>query len=309
MQEVRNRIGEAVGRVVIGQERVVDALLTGLSVGGHILLEGPPGVAKTLLAHSFALATGLEFQRIQFTPDMLPSDITGTMSLRGGDLVFRPGPVFANVVLADEINRTPPKTQAALLEAMQERHVTVDTEVHMLPDPFVVVATQNPIEYEGTYPLPEAQLDRFLMKVQVGYPSEADEISLIGIPRDGLRDSRLDEIKPVTSPEALRAIRDLVAATTVTPEVIAYAVRIIRTTRELPAVQLGASPRASVHLVAAARVVARLADRDFVTPDDIAGVAPDVLRHRLLLRPEAELDRYRTEDAIGAALASVPIPK
>ncbi len=309
MQEVRNRIGEAVGRVVIGQERVVDALLTGLSVGGHILLEGPPGVAKTLLAHSFALATGLEFQRIQFTPDMLPSDITGTMSLRGGDLVFRPGPVFANVVLADEINRTPPKTQAALLEAMQERHVTVDTEVHMLPDPFVVVATQNPIEYEGTYPLPEAQLDRFLMKVQVGYPSEADEISLIGIPRDGLRDSRLDEIKPVTSPEALRAIRDLVAATTVTPEVIAYAVRIIRTTRELPAVQLGGSPRASVHLVAAARVVARLADRDFVTPDDIAGVAPDVLRHRLLLRPEAELDRYRTEDAIGAALASVPIPK
>ncbi len=309
MQEVRNRIGEAVGRVVVGQEGVVDALLTGLSVGGHILLEGPPGVAKTLLAHSFALATGLAFQRIQFTPDMLPSDITGTMSLRGGDLVFRPGPVFSNIVLADEINRTPPKTQAALLEAMQERHVTVDTEVHLLPDPFVVVATQNPIEYEGTYPLPEAQLDRFLMKVQVGYPSEADEISLIGIPRDGLRDSRLDEIEPVTNPEALRAIRDLVAATTITPEVMAYAVRIIRTTRELPAVQLGASPRAAVHLVAAARVTARLADRDFVTPDDIAAVAPDVLRHRLLLRPEAELDRYRTEDAIGAALASVPIPK
>ena len=309
MQEVRNRIGEAVGRVVVGQEGVVDALLTGLSVGGHILLEGPPGVAKTLLAHSFALATGLAFQRIQFTPDMLPSDITGTMSLRGGDLVFRPGPVFSNIVLADEINRTPPKTQAALLEAMQERHVTVDTEVHLLPDPFVVVATQNPIEYEGTYPLPEAQLDRFLMKVQVGYPSEADEISLIGIPRDGLRDSRLDEIEPVTNPEALRAIRDLVAATTITPAVMAYAVRIIRTTRELPAVQLGASPRAAVHLVAAARVTARLADRDFVTPDDIAAVAPDVLRHRLLLRPEAELDRYRTEDAIGAALASVPIPK
>jgi len=309
MRDARDRIGEEVGRVVVGMDGVIDALLTGLVVGGHILLEGPPGVAKTLLAQAFARSTGLNFQRIQFTPDMLPSDITGTMTLRGGDLVFRPGPVFANVVLADEINRTPPKTQAALLEAMQERTVSVDTECHSLPSPFMVVATQNPIEYEGTYPLPEAQLDRFLMKVQVGYPSESQEVELLAIPRDGLRDQALDDVGVAIDSAGLAVLTDLVANTTVTVEVMAYAVALIRTTRELPAVQLGASPRATVHLVAAARVAARLAGRDFVTPDDLATVMPDVLRHRILLRPEAELDRYRADDAIAAAMSSVAVPK
>jgi MoxR-like ATPase len=295
--------------VVVGQDDVVTKILTALLLGGHVLLEGPPGVAKTLLANATAQALGLPFRRLQFTPDMLPSDVTGTMALRGGDLAFRPGPVFTHVLLADEINRTPPKTQAALLEAMQEGRVTIEGEPHALPDPFLVVATQNPIEYEGTYPLPEAQLDRFLMKLDVGYPSEEDESRILLLRHRGVAPATLDDVKPVVELEALRQARYEVDSTGVSDEVVDYVSAIVRATRELPSVELGASPRAGVHLLAAARASARLDARGFVTPDDVTGVAHDVLRHRLILRPEAELERYRTDDAVTAVLEAVPVPR
>ncbi len=309
MRELRNRVAAEVSKVVVGQHEVVDLFLAAVAVSGHVLLEGVPGVAKTLLANATARALGVSFRRVQFTPDMLPSDLTGTMTLRGQELAFRPGPVFTHVLLADEINRTPPKTQAALLESMQEQQVSVDGVAHPLPDPFLVVATQNPIEYEGTYPLPEAQLDRFLVKIDVGYPDEAGEIAMLELTHHGVAPATLDDVAPVASAEELLAARAAVDATSVTDEVVAYIVAIVRRTRELPSVALGASPRAAVHLLAAAKASARLSGREFVTPDDVAWMARPVLRHRLLLRPEAELERYRPDDAVQAALSAVPVPR
>jgi len=274
-----------------------------------VLLEGVPGVAKTLVANATARAVGLDFRRVQFTPDMLPSDLTGTMVLAGGELAFRPGPVFTSFLLADEINRTPPKTQAALLEAMQERQVSVDGVAHPLPEPFLVIGTQNPIEYEGTYPLPEAQLDRFLLRLDVGYPDHDQEVAILRLPLHGVAPAGLERIRPVVTREELVEARIAVDATGVSDEVAAYVVAIVRMTRELPSVELGASPRAAVHLLAAARAHARLDERGFVTPDDVAAVAPAVLRHRLLLRPEAELERYRPDDAVRAALEAVAVPR
>ena len=306
---LRQRVGAEVGKVVVGQEAVLDVVLAAMVVGGHVLLEGVPGVAKTLLANACARALGVEFRRLQFTPDMLPSDITGTMTLRGRELVFRPGPVFTNVLLADEVNRTPPKTQAALLEAMQERQVSVEGQPRPLPEPFLVVATQNPIEYEGTYPLPEAQLDRFLAKVDVGYPSADDELSMLLLERRGVEPATLDDVVAVSEPSELIAARREADATAVSDEVSAYVSALVRRTRELPSVALGASPRAAVHLLAAARAAARLAGRAFVTPDDVVGMAAPVLRHRLLLRPEAELERVSPDDAVAAAVAAVPVPR
>ena len=234
MRELYERLAAEVGKVVVGQEEVVRGVAIGLGVGGHVLLEGPPGTAKTLLASAVSRALGLEFRRVQFTPDMLPSDLTGTSTLRAGELAFRPGPVFTNLLLADEINRTPPKTQAALLEAMQEGQVSADGESRPLPDPFLVVATQNPIEYEGTYPLPEAQLDRFLMKIEVGYPSAEGELRMLGLARSGLRPVSLDDVAVVASAADLRAARARVDAVTVSDEVAAYLVDVVRRTRELP---------------------------------------------------------------------------
>jgi MoxR-like ATPase len=274
-----------------------------------VLLEGVPGVAKTLLAGAVARALGVEFRRLQFTPDMLPSDVTGTVALRAGDLVFRPGPVFANVVLADEVNRTPPKTQAALLEAMQEGQVTVDGESHPLPDPFLVLATQNPVEYEGTYPLPEAQRDRFLMHVAIGYPPAEDERAMLRLARRGLAPTGLEDVRPVADAQALREARAEVDATEASEEVLGYVVALVRRTRELPSVTLGASPRAAVHLLGASKAAARLAGRAYVTPDDVARMAQPVLRHRLVLTPEAELERATPERAIRAALEDVPVPR
>jgi MoxR-like ATPase len=268
-----------------------------------------PGVAKTLLANATARALGVEFRRLQFTPDMLPSDVTGTVALRAGELRFRPGPVFANVVLADEVNRTPPKTQAALLEAMQEGQVTVDGEAHALPDPFLVLATQNPVEYEGTYPLPEAQRDRFLVRVDLGYPDEAAERRMLGMARRGLAPAALDDVRAVASADDLRAARDEVDATDVSDEVAGYVVAIVRRTRELPSVVLGASPRAAVHLLGASKAAARLAGRAYVTPDDVARMAVPVLHHRLVLTPEAELDRFTADAAVRNALEAVPVPR
>jgi MoxR-like ATPase len=309
MRELRDRVGSELRQVVVGQEEAVDHILAALVLGGHVLLEGVPGVAKTLLAGAFARTIGGSFARVQFTPDMLPSDLTGTVALRGGELVFRPGPVFANVLLADEINRTPPKTQSALLEAMQERQVSADGQSHPLPDPFIVIATQNPIEYEGTYPLPEAQLDRFLVRVDVGYPSEADERSILELGRRGVGAPSLDVVTTVIDGAALAEARAAVDATTVSADVAGYVVAVTRATRALPSVSLGASPRAAVHLLGAAKVAAQLAGRDFVTPDDVAGMARAVLAHRLILTPEAELERFGAGQAIASALASVPVPR
>ncbi len=309
MKELFDRVAGEVGRVVVGQREPLEVVLSALSLGGHVLLEGVPGVAKTLLANATARALGVDFRRLQFTPDMLPSDVTGTMALREGELRFRPGPVFANVLLADEINRTPPKTQAALLEAMQEGQVTVDGEPHPLPDPFLVLATQNPVEYEGTYPLPEAQRDRFLVRVDIGYPDEASEREMLRMARRGLTPKALDEVRPVASAEDLARVRAEVDATTVSDEVVAYVVAIVRRTRELPSVSLGASPRAAVHLLGASRAAARLAGRDYVTPDDVARMAVPVLHHRLVLTPEAELERFTADTAVRNALDAVPVPR
>jgi MoxR-like ATPase len=309
VNELHSRVRAEVGKVAAGQVEVVEHLVAAAVVGGHVLLEGVPGVAKTLIANAVARALGLPFRRVQFTPDMLPSDLTGTMALRGNELEFRPGPVFTSVLLADEVNRTPPKTQAALLEAMQERQVTIGGETHALPDPFLVVATQNPIEYEGTYPLPEAQLDRFLFKVDVGYPKEDEERAMLALPHRGVTPSGLDEIEAVTTAEELREARTAVDAITASDEVAGYVVALIRRTRDLPSISLGASPRAAVHLLAASRAAAWLAGRGFVTPDDVALMAPPTLRHRLILRPEAELEQYRPEAAVEAALQAVPVPR
>jgi MoxR-like ATPase len=309
MNELRARLNAEISKVVVGQRMTTEILLAALLLGGHVLLEGVPGVAKTLLARAFARTSGLDFSRIQFTPDMLPADVTGTMAIRGGELTFRPGPLFSNVVLADEINRTPPKTQSALLEAMQEGQVTVDGTSRALPQPFLVVATQNPIEYEGTYQLPEAQLDRFLMKVQVGYPSEQDERQLLQLDRSGVASTTLDDVEVATSAEELLAARARLDAITVSEEIVHYVAAIVRATRALPAVEVGASPRAGVHLLAASKATAAMNGRDFIIPDDVAAMAAFVLTHRLVLRPEAEIDAYRASDAIASALASVPVPR
>ena len=309
MRELHDAVAGEVGKVVVGQHETVATLLAAAALGGHVLLEGPPGVAKTLIANAFARSLAVEFRRVQFTPDMLPSDLTGNVTLRGGELTFRRGPVFTNVLLADEINRTPPKTQAALLEAMQEGQVSVEGRPAALPDPFLVVATQNPLEYEGTYALPEAQLDRFLVKLNVGYPTAEEELGMLGLARRGVGAGDLDQVQPVASAEALREARAQVDATRVEQDVARYVVDVVRRTRELPSVELGGSPRAAVHLLGAARAAARLAGRDYVTPDDVSRMAAPVLRHRLVLTPEAELERYVPDDVVRTALGDVSVPR
>ena len=314
MKQLRDRVINEVNKVVVGQNTVIDSCIIALSVGGHVLLEGAPGTAKTLVAQAFAKTLGLEFKRSQFTPDMLPSDVTGTTTLKPGssgtyDLAFRPGPIFTNIFLADEINRTPPKTQAALLEAMQEQQVSADGTSHKLPNPFLVIATQNPIEYEGTYPLPEAQIDRFALKIDVGYPTSELEKEMLRLKHSGIRPSTLDDVVSVGSNEEILAMKDRVDKIVVSEEVISYVTNIVRTTREMPALQLGASPRAAVTLLACAKAVACLFERDYVTPDDVTFIAPSVLRHRLILSPEAELERVSTDSVIAQVLSSVVVPR
>ena len=300
-------------QVVVGGDRVGFALLVALLAGGHALIEGVPGTAKTLTVRVLARLLGIAYARIQFTPDLMPSDVVGTtvFDQRSATFSLRQGPVFTNVLLADEINRTPPKTQAALLEAMEERHVTIDGTTHVLDAPFLVCATQNPIEFEGTYPLPEAQLDRFLVRVRTGYPSAADERALIARAVGGFDARDLDAagITTVVSREELLEAQRTVRTVHLSESLQAYIYDIVAATRVSNDVALGASPRAALALVVATQAAAYLDGRTFATPDDVKDVAPVVLAHRIIVRPEAELDGTTADDVIGRMLAGVPAPE
>ncbi|MEU1380089.1 AAA family ATPase [Streptomyces albidoflavus] len=309
LEAVRAEIGKA----VVGQDPVVTGLVIALLCRGHVLLEGVPGVAKTLLVRALAAAVELETKRVQFTPDLMPSDVTGSLvfDARTSEFSFQPGPVFTNLLLADEINRTPPKTQASLLEAMEERQVTVDGTARHLPEPFLVAATQNPVEYEGTYPLPEAQLDRFLLKLNVSLPPRDDEIALLSRHARGFdpRDLSAAGLHPVAGPAQLGAARSAVAGTAVSPEIAAYIVDVCRATRDSPSLSLGASPRGATALLSTARAWAWLTGRDYVIPDDVKALALPTLRHRVQLRPEAEMEGVTPDAVLTSLLARVPVPR
>jgi MoxR-like ATPase len=289
-----------VRKAVVGYDKPVEALLVAAVSGGHVLLEGPPGIAKTLLAGSMARSLGVDFSRIQFTTDTTPEEITGAARRRGHELVFEPGPVFTNLLLADEINRTPPRTQASLLEAMGERHVTVQGMTRWLPSPFMVIATQNPHEQAGIFPLPESQLDRFLFKLVLSYGSEDDEIRVLGIPHRGLAHDMLEDVRPLVGPVELdRSLRQI-SETELPPPVAQAIVQLVRRTRELPGVVLGCSPRAAVHLMTAAKANARLAGRSTATIADVLYMAPQVLPHRVMVEPGVS-----QHDIVAQAAASV----
>jgi MoxR-like ATPase len=300
-------------KVVVGQDEVVEQVLVALLAEGHALIEGVPGTAKTLLVKTLARIVGADFSRIQFTPDLMPSDITGTNVFNTATSVFslRRGPVFTDVLLADEINRTPPKTQSALLEAMEERQVTIDGELHRLSPLFTVFATENPIEYEGTYPLPEAQLDRFLLKILIAYPSAAEEAQVVANWDAGFSARRLEQIDvhPLAEPDAVMHCRAEVRAARMEPGVRAYLVDIVRRTREHPSVAYGASPRASVALLLCAKALASMRGRDFATPDDVRDITRPALRHRISLRAEAELDGATPDAVIEDILNTVEVPR
>ena len=302
-----------VAKAVVGQDAAVSGLLIALLVRGHVLLEGVPGVAKTLLVRTLAAALDVDTRRVQFTPDLMPGDITGSMVIEGGGhaLTFREGPVFTNLLLADEINRTPPKTQSALLEAMEEGQVSIDGRTHPLPVPFVVAATQNPVEYEGTYPLPEAQLDRFLLKVTLPLPARSDELAIVQRHADGFdpQDVAAAGVRAVASPGHVAAGVAAVRTVRVSADVVSYVVDVARATREAPSLSLGASPRGATALLRAARGWAWLNGRDFVTPDDVKALTHATLAHRLTLRPEAELEGVEVGQVLASALASVPVPR
>jgi len=311
-REGLERVRDQVSSVVVGQEPVIRALLAALLVRGHVILEGVPGVAKTLMVKALARSLDLEFRRIQCTPDLMPSDVTGNVVYEAdrGEFRFRAGPVFANLVLADELNRTPPKTQAALLEAMEERQVTIEGETHPLPEPFLVVATQNPIEYEGTYPLPEAELDRFLFKLRVTYPPRAQERLVLLMHHQGKDPHDLESlgVAPLVSGETLRGASAAQQAVTVSDGLLDYVLELAEETRRAPSLSLGVSPRGAAALVVAAKAWAWLAGRDFVTPDDVKGLVPPTWRHRVLLRPEVELEGGTGDSVLSGILARVPVP-
>lgn len=301
---------DEVGKVVVGQSQVLSGMLCAILADGHVLLEGVPGVAKTLLVKSLATALRLDTARIQFTPDLMPSDVMGQMVFDQGNFRFRPGPVFTNIVLADEINRTPPKTQAALLEAMEEGQVSIDGEPRSLAEPFVVIATQNPIEYEGTYPLPEAQLDRFLLKLVVDYPSADEELEVVRRHHHGLdpHDPASAGVHPVADANTVAEARRQVAALTVTDPVLQYVVDLVRATRNSPSLSLGVSPRGAAALLKAAKAWAWLSGRSFVTPDEVKVMASPTLRHRVLVRPELEIDGIGADRVLAGIVAQVPAP-
>ena len=302
-----------VGKAVVGQDAAVSGLLVALLCGGHVLMEGVPGTAKTLLVRTLAASLAIDTRRVQFTPDLMPGDVTGSLifDARTAAFQFREGPVFTNLLLADEINRTPPKTQASLLEVMEERQVSVEGTPRPLPEPFIVVATQNPIEYEGTYPLPEAQLDRFLLKLTVPLPNRDEELGVLRAHHGGFdpRNLRAAGVTPVASAADLAAGREAVQRVQVADVVLAYIVDLCRATRVSPSLELGASPRGATALLAAAKAWAWLTGREYVTPDDVKALARPTLRHRVRLRPEAELESVTVDAVLDAVLATVPTPR
>jgi len=303
-----NRVLDEVEKAVVGKREALELLLLGVLADGHILIEDYPGLAKTLMARSFAATLSLDFSRIQFTPDLMPSDVTGSSvyNQREADFEFRPGPIFANLLLADEINRAPPKTQAALLEAMQERQVTSEGKTRPLGPPFLVLATQNPIEYEGTYPLPEAQLDRFLLRMSVGYPSREDEWQVLSARAERGRDEVV--LERVLDVETLLGLQQVIETVHVSEAVGLYMVDVAAATRSAQSIQVGASPRGSLALLKLSRCRAALAGRDYVTPDDVKAIAVPALAHRLMLRPELWVQRISADDIVRERLAGVPTP-
>lgn len=312
-------VRDEVAKVVVGQDGTLSGLVGALLARGHVLLEGVPGVAKTLIVKTLAAALDLDVKRVQFTPDLMPSDVTGQLILDAPEagvagesrFRFRPGPVFTNVLLADEINRTPPKTQAALLEAMEERQVSVEGSAHPLPDPFIVIATQNPIEYEGTYPLPEAQLDRFLFKLSVAYPSAQQEQEVLARHDRGLdpHDAVAAGVRPVATVADIEAARAQIQEIRVDPAVLGYIVALVRATRTAPAITLGVSPRGAAMVLHAAKSWAWLAGRPYVTPDEVKAVIKPCVRHRIQLRPELELEGSTVDGVLDGILAAVPVPR
>jgi MoxR-like ATPase len=306
-------VRQEVAKAVVGQDATVTGMLIALLSQGHVLLEGVPGVAKTLLVRALSAALSLDTKRVQFTPDLMPGDVTGSLvyDSHTSEFSFREGPVFTNLLLADEINRTPPKTQASLLEAMEERQVSVDGASRPLPAPFLVAATQNPVEYEGTYPLPEAQLDRFLLKLTMPLPERRDEMEVIRRHAAGFdpRDLAAAGVRAVAGAADLERARKAVATVSVEPEIIGYIVDLVRATRSAPSFQLGVSPRGATALLNTSRAWAWLSGRSFVTPDDVKALALPCLRHRVTLQPEAHMDGVRVDDVLGSILASVPVPR
>jgi MoxR-like ATPase len=305
------RIKSEMGRVIVGQEEVVDGLLVATLARGHVLVEGAPGLGKTLMARALAAVSGCTFKRIQFTPDLMPSDITGSsvFERERGTFTFVPGPIFGQMILADEINRAPAKTQSSLLEAMQDRQVTVDGTSRPLPQPFVVIATQNPVESQGTYPLPEAQLDRFLMKLTAVDPPRDVEIAIVKNHAGGFDPSDLSSLRAVTSPAELAAMQAFAQGVKIDDAVIGYIVDLTRRTREDRAIELGASPRASIALLKAAQVIAASEGRTFVTPDDVKPMVKPVFRHRVMLQPDAQLQGETPDQRIDELIKSAPVPR
>lgn len=302
---------EQIGRVIVGQREAADLILTCILADGHVLLEGVPGVAKTLMARLLARLIDARYSRIQFTPDLMPSDVLGTTvwNAQTSEFSFHPGPAFGEIVLADEINRSPAKTQAALFEAMEERQVDIDGETHPMGELYTIIATQNPIEQEGTYRLPEAQLDRFLMKVTMGYPSPKDEVEILNRHQRNTAFTRLEDVKPALEKAELLQMRTLLQQVVIDPSLLQYIVDIAQATRNSKAIFLGASPRASVAILLTAKAFALLQGRDFVTPDDIKTVTPPVFSHRLQLTAEAEMQGYNAERVTQAILEKVEVPK
>lgn len=311
--EIIHRMREEIGRAVVGQQHVVDQVLACCLAGGHVLIEGVPGLGKTLLVKALAKTFSGSFSRIQFTPDLMPTDVTGhtVFDMKSQSFSVRKGPVFTHLLLADEINRAPAKTQSALLEVMQERQVTIEGESHALGSPFMVLATQNPLESEGTYPLPEAQLDRFLVKVRIDYPTDEEEAALLQlVTRNRIGDElEVGQVNTLVKPESIVAMQRLVAQIRVDDAVAAYAVRLVRATRDWPGIAIGAGPRGGIALIRMARAMALLAGRDYVTPDDIKASSLPVLRHRVALSAESELDGANSDTLLAHLLDQIPAPR
>ena len=306
-----DQIRNVLGNIIVGQKQVIDFLIVGLLADGHILIEGVPGVAKTLSAKLLAKSIDAQFSRVQFTPDLMPSDVLGTpiFNTKTGDFEFRKGPIFGNIILVDEINRAPAKTQSALFEVMEERQVTIDGETYLMDEPFMVLATQNPIEQEGTYRLPEAQLDRFLFKIEIKYPSLEEETAILMAQHTLVNKSLAAEVKPVLSVQQIQEARSIIRSLFVEPKLLEFIAKIVNETRNNPSLYLGASPRASLAIVHSAKALAAIQNRDFVTPDDIITVAVPVLAHRIILSPEKEMEGITTTDVVHQIIKRIEVPR